>query len=137
MVYKKHCQFIMNIIFVDKRSYPMFSTLFMNKKLNNENLGKANNLIILYTEWPKKSLWCDLEEKRLRNSKICFDGVFLSIYSHLLNKLELSKLCGSKNPEHRLFQKSHLSKKRHIILLFLYFWCKIIVIPFSFKISSV
>ena len=32
---------------------------------------------------PKKSLWCDLEEKCLWNSKIFFDGVFLSIYSHL------------------------------------------------------
>ena len=30
---------------------------------------------------PKKSVWCDLEEKYLRNSKISFDGVFLSIYS--------------------------------------------------------
>ena len=29
----------------------------------------------------KKSLWCDLEENCLRNSKICFDGVFLSVYS--------------------------------------------------------
>ena len=27
---------------------------------------------------PKKSLWCDLEEKCLWNSKIFFDGVFLS-----------------------------------------------------------
>ena len=41
---------------------------------------------------PKKSLWCDLEEKCWRNSKIFFDGVFLSIYSHLLKKLEISKL---------------------------------------------
>ena len=45
---------------------------------------------------PKKSLWCDLEEKCLRNSKIFFDGVFLFIYSHLLKKLELSKLCRKK-----------------------------------------
>ena len=42
---------------------------------------------------PKKSLRIDLEEKCLRNSEIFFDGVFLSIYSHLLKKLELSKLC--------------------------------------------
>ena len=28
---------------------------------------------------PKKSLWCDLDVKCLRNSKIFFDGVFLSI----------------------------------------------------------
>ena len=68
------------------------------------------------TGWSKKSLSCDLEEKRLRNSKIFFDGVFLSIYSHLLKKLELSKLCkkklwDSKNPENCMFQKSHLIKK--------------------------
>ena len=44
------------------------------------------------TGWSKKSLWCDLEEKCLWNSKIFFDGVFFSIYSHLLKKLELSKL---------------------------------------------
>ena len=35
----------------------------------------------------------DLEEKCLRNSKIFFDGVSLSMYSHLVKKLELSKLC--------------------------------------------
>ena len=29
---------------------------------------------------PKNSLWSDLEEKCLRNSKMCFDGVFLSTY---------------------------------------------------------
>ena len=37
----------------------------------------------------------------MRNSKIFFDGVFLSIYSHLLKKLELSMLCrkqGRKRP---------------------------------------
>ena len=45
---------------------------------------------------PKKSLWCDLEEKCLGNSNIFFDGVFLSVYSHLLKKLELYKLCGEK-----------------------------------------
>ena len=45
---------------------------------------------------PKKSLWCDLEEKCLRNSKSFFDGVFLSIYSHLFKKFELSMLCRKK-----------------------------------------
>ena len=45
-----------------------------------------------FTEWSKKKSWCDLEKKCLRNSKIYFDGVFLSIYSHLLKTLELSKL---------------------------------------------
>ena len=45
-----------------------------------------------------------------------FDGVFLSIYSHLLKKLELSKLCrkklwDSKNPENGLFKKSQSMKK--------------------------
>ena len=33
----------------------------------------------------------------LRNSKISFDGVFLSIYSHLVKKLDLSKLCRKKS----------------------------------------
>ena len=75
---------------------------------------------------PKKSLWCDLEEKCLWNSEIFFDGVFLSIYSHLLKKLELSKLnrkklWGSKNPENGLFQKSHLVKKdTYFLVLFLF-----------------
>ena len=41
---------------------------------------------------PKKSLWIDLAEKCLRNTKIFFDGVFLSINSHLFKKLDLSKL---------------------------------------------
>ena len=67
----------------------------------------------------KKSLRCDLEEKCLRNSKIYFDGVFLSIYSRLLKKLE--KLWGSKNRENGLFQKSHLIKKvTYFFVLFLF-----------------
>ena len=41
---------------------------------------------IKYTGWSKKSLWCDLEEKW--NYKILFDGVFFSIYSHLLKKVK-------------------------------------------------
>ena len=45
---------------------------------------------------PKKSLQCDLEEKCLRNSKMFFNGVFLSIHAHLLKKLELSKLYRKK-----------------------------------------
>ena len=50
----------------------------------------------------KKKIFCDLKEKCLRNSKIFFDGVFISIYSHFVKKLELSKLrrkklWGSKN----------------------------------------
>ena len=77
---------------------------------------------------PKKSLWCDLEEQCLRNSKIFYDGVFLSIFSHLLKKLELSKLCrkkllGSKNPENGFFQKQSAYQKRDIFFcsfLFLY-----------------
>ena len=48
------------------------------------------------TGWSKKSLWGDLEEKCLRNSKMVFDGVFHSVYSHLLKKLELSKSCRKK-----------------------------------------
>ena len=49
-----------------------------------------------YTGWSKKSLWNDIEEKCLRNSKVFFGGVFLYIYLHLLKKLELSKLCRMK-----------------------------------------
>ena len=45
---------------------------------------------------PKKSLLCDLEQKFLINSKIFFDGVFLSLYLHHFKKLEISKLCGKK-----------------------------------------
>ena len=45
------------------------------------------------TGWSKKKLWCDLEEKCLINSKIFFDGVFLSLYSHLLKKLKFKTDC--------------------------------------------
>ena len=76
---------------------------------------------------PKKSLWCDLEEKCLRNSKIFFDGVFPSMYSHLLKKLELFKLCIKKSNgalkilKMACSKKVTLSKKRHIFLfLFLF-----------------
>ena len=59
----------------------------------------------------------------MENSKIFLDGVFLSIYSHLVNKLELSNLCRkkSKNHENGLYKKSH--QKRDIFFysfLFLY-----------------
>ena len=37
-----------------------------------------------------------LEENYLRNFKICYDGVFLFIYSHPLKKLDLSKLFRKK-----------------------------------------
>jgi hypothetical protein len=67
------------------------------KKKNTNVRGSRN---ILYADYiqggPKKGLWIDQEEKCLRNSKIFFDGVFLSIYSHLLKKLELSKLFREK-----------------------------------------
>ena len=51
----------------------------------------------------------------MRNSKMFFDGVFLSIYSHLLKKL-----WGSKNPKNGLFQKSHpMKKETYFFVLFL------------------
>ena len=49
-----------------------------------------------YIQGGPKSLLCDLEDTCLRNSKISFGGVFLSIYSNLLKKLELSKLYRKK-----------------------------------------
>ena len=33
-----------------------------------------SKVIISNTEWSKKSLWCDLEEKCLKISKMFFDG---------------------------------------------------------------
>ena len=53
-----------------------------------------------------------LGKKCLRNSNIFFDGVFHSIYSNLLKKLELSRLCikklrVSKNPQ-KSFLKIYL-----------------------------
>ena len=82
----------------------------------------------------QKKLWCDLEEKCLRNYKIFFDGVFLSIYSHLLKKLQLSKLYWKKLWALKIWKmacsiKVTLSKMRYIFLFFFYFCCKIIVIP--------
>ena len=76
----------------------------------------------MYSGWSKK---IDLEEKGLRNSKIFFDGVFLSMFSHLVklefSKLHRKKLWGSKNPVDGLFKKSQLSKKRHISCPFFVF----------------
>ena len=37
--------------------------------------------VLISTGWSKKSLLIDLEENYLRNFKICFEGVFLSILS--------------------------------------------------------
>ena len=61
-----------------------------------------------------QSLWCDLEEKCLGNSKIFFDGVFLSIYSHLLKKLELSELNRKKKSWKWLVPKKSPYQKRYI-----------------------
>ena len=44
---------------------------------------------------PKK-IGIGLEEKYLRNSKIFFNEHFLYPFSHLIKKLELSKLCRKK-----------------------------------------
>ena len=74
----------------------------------------------------KKSLWCDLGEKYWRNSKIFLDGVFLSIYSHLLKKLELSKLYRKKSNgalkilKMTCSKKVTLSKKRHIFCSYIF-----------------
>ena len=63
----------------------------------------------------------------LRNSKIFLDGVFLSIYSHLFQKLELSrlrkkKLWISKNPENGLFKKSQpIKKETYFFVLFCFY----------------
>ena len=50
------------------------------------------------------------------------DGVFLSIYSHLVKKLELSKL--SKNPQNGLFKKSQPVKKDTYFLVLFCFYNK-------------
>ena len=78
------------------------------------------DLLTVYTGWSKKKFMMYLEEKCLLNSKIFFDGVFLSIYSHLLSYIE-KNLWSSKNPENGLFQKSHFIKKdTYIFVLFLF-----------------
>ena len=51
--------------------------------------------IYVYRVVQNKFMMC-VEEKCLGNLKIFFDVVFLSVYSHLLKKLELSKLCRKK-----------------------------------------
>ena len=51
------------------------------------------------------------EEKSLRNSKFMFDGAFLSIYSHLFKKLELSRLCRKTSYEALKIPKIAFSKK--------------------------
>ena len=68
------------------------------QKHNHEGQCSVVNILplILIQGGPKIFFWCDIEEKCLKNSKIFFDGVFLSIYSHLLMKLELSKFCRKK-----------------------------------------
>ena len=58
----------------------------------------------------------------MRNSKIFFDGVFLSIYSHLLKKLELSKLCRKKGFGALKIRKMASSKKSQTIKKETYFF---------------
>ena len=58
--------------------------------------GLESSVIQPIKSGSKKSLWCDLEEKCLRNSKIFFDGVFLFSFLHLLKKSGLFKLCIKK-----------------------------------------
>ena len=78
----------------------------------------------------KKSLWIDLGEKSLRNSKyFLIESFSLYIHIHIIvKKLELSKLhieikvWGSKHPEDGLFKKSSLFKKRHIFCPFLFLY---------------
>ena len=58
---------------------------------------------------PKESLWIELEESVWEIQKN-FDGVFLSIYSHLLKKIELSKFCRKKSYVALKFPKMACSK---------------------------
>ena len=72
------------------------------------DVGYYNIDFIIVQGGQKKSLWCDLEEKCLGNSKKTINVVFLSVYLHLLEKLDLYELWkktlwGSKNPENGLF----------------------------------
>ena len=70
----------------------------------------------------------------MRNSKIFFDGLFLFKYSHLLKKLELSKLCrwGSKNPENGLFKKSQPIKKEILFFILFCFYKQWLIKKFHF-----
>ena len=65
----------------------------------------------------KKSLWCDVEEKCLRNYKIFFDRVFLSVHSHLLKKFELFKLGRKKSYGALKTLKMACSKLVHFFLI--------------------
>ena len=70
-----------------------------------------------FTGWSKKSLWCDLEEKCLRNSKKKNYGVFFSIYSsfsisvqdnsysYLVLKYQASKIKNC-NRGHKIFNSA-------------------------------
>ena len=72
------------------------------------------------TVWLKRKILNRSRGKVFENSKIFFK-VFISVYSHLLKKLELSKLWGSKNPENGLFQKSRpIKKDTYFFVLFLF-----------------
>ena len=50
----------------------------------------STNDLILCIGWSKKKVYELIMEEK------CYDKVFLSIYSHLLKKLDLSKLCRNK-----------------------------------------
>ena len=74
--------------FEDKKSVDLYGiSPFLIKRI----ISNIANVFVIQGG-PKKSLWCDLEEKCLWNSKMFSDGVVLYIFSHLLKKLELSKL---------------------------------------------
>ena len=66
-------------------------------------------MIKSYTGWSKKSLWIDIEEKCLGNSRSFCDRVFISY-------VEKSYGAGSKNPENGLFKKSHSIKKETYLI---------------------
>ena len=70
--------------------FAVYLYIYINKNVQI-NIQKQNIFKYICTGWSKKSLWCDLEEKCLGNSKIVFDGVFLYTYSHQFKKLKLSK----------------------------------------------
>ena len=86
----------------------------------------------------KKSLRCDLEEKCLRNSKIFFDRVFLSIYSYLkILKMACSKLVriflNNLNLYFSFFKLITRKLLDHKEILFLFYIAKSI----SFEVMSI
>ena len=98
IVYNEFCTYLIHCEFLNESASELGIKRMlgcMTMEYNNKHIIHLMFLLV-YTGWSKKKFMMWSGGKVFEKFGNIFYGVFLSIYSHLLKKFELSKLCGKK-----------------------------------------